>query len=329
VRAGQRATVTVTRTGQDVQGARVTRSGRLRRGLLAAAPENATANFVKVVQRVPVKLVFERGRTPSTSWCPHVRGPGSSPSDEDRSPLDPVGARYARMRAAALAAEAAGFDGLWTWDHLRDPDEGAEAAPEAWTTLTRSRGTRRLTLAARAQHRPAASRPARQHGGHAPAVSGGRPAARPGRRRHAVHVVRARAGGAQHGGLARSRARPARGRDRAGAPSSVDRGRVELRGAQFRLDRPSGFLRPDPPPPISHRGLRPAHGDIAGRYGDGFTPQAMHPDLASWPAWRPRPTPRRAAIPRASASRVRGPERAMASPRRPSASVSSGWAWIA
>ena len=41
--------------------------------------------------------------------------------------LIPVGARYAEMRAAALAAEAAGFDGLWTWDHLRDPDERAEA----------------------------------------------------------------------------------------------------------------------------------------------------------------------------------------------------------
>ena len=62
--------------------------------------------------------------------------------------LIPVGARYAEMRAAALAAEAAGFDGLWTWDHLRDPDERAEAGvPEAWTTLTAlAEVTRRLTL---------------------------------------------------------------------------------------------------------------------------------------------------------------------------------------
>ena len=62
--------------------------------------------------------------------------------------LIPVGGRYADMRAAALAAEEAGFDGLWTWDHLRDPDERAEAGvPEVWTTLTAlAEVTRRLTL---------------------------------------------------------------------------------------------------------------------------------------------------------------------------------------
>jgi alkanesulfonate monooxygenase SsuD/methylene tetrahydromethanopterin reductase-like flavin-dependent oxidoreductase (luciferase family) len=36
--------------------------------------------------------------------------------------LIPMSARYRDMRAAAIAAEEAGFDGLWTWDHLRDPD---------------------------------------------------------------------------------------------------------------------------------------------------------------------------------------------------------------
>ena len=51
-------------------------------------------------------------------------------------------------------------------------------------------------------------------------------------------------------------------------------------GAQFRLDRPSGFLRPDPPPPIIIAGFGPRMAGIAGRYGDGFNTQAMHPDLA-------------------------------------------------
>src|SRR5919198_60603 len=52
--------------------------------------------------------------------------------------LIPMSARWAEMRAAALAAEAAGFDGLWTWDHLRDPDgnDGGPGVPEAWTVLT-------------------------------------------------------------------------------------------------------------------------------------------------------------------------------------------------
>ena len=62
--------------------------------------------------------------------------------------LIPVGARYVDMRAAARAAEDAGYDGVWTWDHLRDPDERAEAGvPEAWTTLTAlAEATRRITL---------------------------------------------------------------------------------------------------------------------------------------------------------------------------------------
>src|SRR2546430_6765828 len=51
--------------------------------------------------------------------------------------LIPMSARWADMRAAALAAEASGVDGLWTWDHLRDPDgDGGAGVPEAWTVLT-------------------------------------------------------------------------------------------------------------------------------------------------------------------------------------------------
>jgi hypothetical protein len=41
--------------------------------------------------------------------------------------LIPVGARYPEMRAAALAAEESGFDGVDV-DHLRDPEEAAEPA---------------------------------------------------------------------------------------------------------------------------------------------------------------------------------------------------------
>ena len=62
--------------------------------------------------------------------------------------LIPMGARYADLRAAAIAAEEAGFDGLWTWDHLRDPQGGSPAGvPEAWTTLTAlAEATRRVAL---------------------------------------------------------------------------------------------------------------------------------------------------------------------------------------
>jgi alkanesulfonate monooxygenase SsuD/methylene tetrahydromethanopterin reductase-like flavin-dependent oxidoreductase (luciferase family) len=42
----------------------------------------------------------------------------------------------------------------------------------------------------------------------------------------------------------------------------------------------AGFLRPDPPPPIIVGGFGPRMAGIAGRHGDGFNTQALHPRLA-------------------------------------------------
>jgi alkanesulfonate monooxygenase SsuD/methylene tetrahydromethanopterin reductase-like flavin-dependent oxidoreductase (luciferase family) len=62
--------------------------------------------------------------------------------------LIPMSARWSEMRAAAVAAEDAGFDGLWTWDHLRDPDAAAGVGvPEAMTVLAAlAEVTRRINL---------------------------------------------------------------------------------------------------------------------------------------------------------------------------------------
>ena len=51
-------------------------------------------------------------------------------------------------------------------------------------------------------------------------------------------------------------------------------------GAHYRLEHPSGFLRPDPPPPIIVGGFGPRMAAIAGRHADGFNTQAAHPRLA-------------------------------------------------
>jgi alkanesulfonate monooxygenase SsuD/methylene tetrahydromethanopterin reductase-like flavin-dependent oxidoreductase (luciferase family) len=196
--------------------------------------------------------------------------------------LIPVGARYPEMRAAALAAEEAGFDGLWTWDHLRDPDEAAEAGVlEAWTVLTAlAEATRRLSLGSLVLN------------------TGLR---HPGLLANMAATLQQVSNGRLLLGLGAGATRSmayAREQEALGMAVASDRVRAErvaetaevLRrlwsgdsssfdGAHFRLDRPSGYLRPDPPPPIIVGGFGPRMAAIAGRHADGFNTQAMHPSL--------------------------------------------------
>ena len=50
--------------------------------------------------------------------------------------FDPFDARWSDVRDGALAAEQAGFDGLWLYDHLAGSVHGANRVLECWTTLT-------------------------------------------------------------------------------------------------------------------------------------------------------------------------------------------------
>src|SRR5438094_10138770 len=50
--------------------------------------------------------------------------------------LDPFDAEWRNLRDAAVAADEAGFDSVWTWDHLMGGVHRAGHVLECWTILT-------------------------------------------------------------------------------------------------------------------------------------------------------------------------------------------------
>jgi alkanesulfonate monooxygenase SsuD/methylene tetrahydromethanopterin reductase-like flavin-dependent oxidoreductase (luciferase family) len=197
--------------------------------------------------------------------------------------LMPMGAAYADIRRAAVAAEEAGFDGLWTWDHLRDPDGGPRSrVPEAWTVLSAlAEVTRRLTLG------PLVLNVGSRHPGllanmaaTLQEVSGGRLllGLGAGANRRLPYAV-------EHESLGLAIEPDAVRAQRVAEAVQVMRrlwagDESRFSGTYYRLDHPSGFLRPDPPPPVIVGGFGPRMATIAGRHADGFNTQAAHPRLA-------------------------------------------------
>jgi alkanesulfonate monooxygenase SsuD/methylene tetrahydromethanopterin reductase-like flavin-dependent oxidoreductase (luciferase family) len=196
--------------------------------------------------------------------------------------LIPMSARWADMRRAALAAEEAGFDGLWTWDHLRDPDAGSDAGvPEALTVLAAlAEVTRRVALG------PLVLNAANRHPGllanmaaTIQQVSGGRlllGLGAGGHRRLPYAAEQEMLGLSVEPDAARAQ----RVAEAAQVLRRLWAGDGEsFAGAHYRLERPAGYLRPDPAPPIIVGGFGPRMAAIAGRHADGFNTQAGHPRL--------------------------------------------------
>jgi alkanesulfonate monooxygenase SsuD/methylene tetrahydromethanopterin reductase-like flavin-dependent oxidoreductase (luciferase family) len=197
--------------------------------------------------------------------------------------LIPMSARWKDMRAAAVAAEDAGFDGIWTWDHLRDPDgPSGPGVPEALTVLAAlAEATRRVALGSLVLN------VANRHPGvlanmaaTIQAVSGGRlllGIGAGGNRRTPYAAEQEALGQAVDGDATRAQ-RVVEAIEVLRRLWSGDG--ASFSGKHYRLDHPSGFLRPDPPPPIIVGGFGPRMAAIAGRHADGFNTQAFHPRLA-------------------------------------------------
>ena len=176
--------------------------------------------------------------------------------------FDPFAARWADVRDGAKAAEAAGFDGIWLYDHLAGSVHQAPEVLECWTILSAlaatvsglSLGPLVLNVANRDPATLAVMAATLQE------VSGGR------------LLLGLGAGGGRDTPYADEQ--EALGRAVAG--DAARRGSVEQTIATLRMvwsgsvGPVTGYLRPEPAPPILVGGFGPKMAELAGRLGDGI-----------------------------------------------------------
>jgi alkanesulfonate monooxygenase SsuD/methylene tetrahydromethanopterin reductase-like flavin-dependent oxidoreductase (luciferase family) len=176
--------------------------------------------------------------------------------------FDPFGTTWDDLREGAEAAEAAGFDGVWLYDHLAGSVHSADRVVEAWTTLTAiaasvpriAIGPMVLNVANRDPGTLGVMAATLQE------VSGGR------------LLLGLGAGG----GRMTPYAAEQRALGRAVAGDAIRRKAVESAVAILRsvwsgtVGGIGGFLRPDPPPPIVLGAFGPKMAALAGRIADGI-----------------------------------------------------------
>jgi alkanesulfonate monooxygenase SsuD/methylene tetrahydromethanopterin reductase-like flavin-dependent oxidoreductase (luciferase family) len=175
--------------------------------------------------------------------------------------FDPFGATWRDVREGAITAEAEGFDGVWLYDHLAGSVHRQRSVLECWTTLSAiaaivpriAVGPMVLNVANRDPGTLAVMAATLQE------VSDGR------------LILGLGAGGGVDTPYAAEQ--QALGRQVPG--DAVRRRSVEAAVATLRsvwsgtVRGVSGFLRPDPPPPIIVGGFGPKMAELAGRVADG------------------------------------------------------------
>jgi alkanesulfonate monooxygenase SsuD/methylene tetrahydromethanopterin reductase-like flavin-dependent oxidoreductase (luciferase family) len=176
--------------------------------------------------------------------------------------LDTFGTRWSELRAAAVEAERAGFDGVWLNDHLAGSVEGASDVLECWTALSAlaeavpriAVGPLVLNVANRDPGTLAVMAATLQE------VSGGR-------------LLLGLGAGAQRGTTfaleQEALGRPAR-RDPERRRSLVQAISVLRQVWSGAVPPAAGFLRPAPVPPIVVAAFGPKMAEIAGRTADGI-----------------------------------------------------------
>ena len=176
--------------------------------------------------------------------------------------FDPFDGRWDSVRDGALAAEEAGFDGVWLYDHLAGSVHRAGHVLECWTTLTAIAATvPRLAVGPLVLN--VANRDPGLLGVMAATlqeVSGGR------------LLLGLGAGGGPETPyaaeqLALGRQVPAGPARRRAVEEAVATLRATWSGTVAGV---SGFLQPRPPPPVIVGGFGPRMAELAGRVGDGI-----------------------------------------------------------
>lgn len=195
--------------------------------------------------------------------------------------LDPFGAHWPNLLEAAIAAEAAGFDGLWTWDHLAGQAHGTDRVLECWTVLSALAaavprvmlGPLVLNVANRRPGVLATAAATLQE------VSGGRLllGIGAGGGRSVPYPAEQEATGVP---VPADPIRRAQVAEAIGVIRQLWTGSAEPRtGEHYRLGTATGFLVPDPPPPIIVGAFGPKMAAIAGAHGDGINTHGGGP----WP----------------------------------------------